>query len=238
MPIDLLVLSAALLTGLTGGLHCSAMCGGIAATLGPKARAQALSGALALNIGRIGSYTLAGLLAGSLGSVFVGLFRLPGLATGLRSAMGLLLMLVALRLLFPRRFAFKLPGSLWLWRGIEKIGTRLPAHGLLRYLGLGAVWGWLPCGLSTSVLLAAWLEADPVHSSLLMLAFGLGTLPLMTALSYSGARFSGFLNQRSWRLAFAATVFLAGAITAAAPWLAHAPGAHTWLQALGCRSLI
>ena len=30
MPVDLLVLGAALLTGLLGGAHCVAMCGGIA----------------------------------------------------------------------------------------------------------------------------------------------------------------------------------------------------------------
>ena len=74
MPIDVLVLSAAFLTGLLGGVHCTAMCGGIAAVLSPQARQHALPHALALNLGRIGSYSLAGLLAGTLGAVFVGVF--------------------------------------------------------------------------------------------------------------------------------------------------------------------
>lgn len=238
MPIDTLILGAALLTGLMGGVHCSAMCGGIAAVLGPQAKRNALPHALALNLGRIGSYTLAGLLAGTLGSVFVGIARLPDLAVALRSVMGLLLMLIALRLLFPRHFAFRVPGSTVLWRGLEKAKAHLPAKGMLRSVALGALWGWLPCGLSTSVLLAAWFEASPLHSSLIMLAFGLGTLPLMTAISYSGSRFGLMMAHRGWRTAVALSILLAGAVTAAAPWLMHSVGMHAWLQALGCRSLI
>lgn len=238
MPVDLLVLGAAFLTGLTGGVHCSAMCGGIAAVLSPQSRQHALSNALALNSGRIGSYTLAGLLAGSLGAVFVGWFRLPDIALGLRSVMGILLMLIALRLLFPRQFAFKVPGSTVLWRGLEKAKARLPAAGTARAIGLGAIWGWLPCGLSTSVLVAAWFEASPLHSALMMLAFGLGTLPLMTAISYSGSRFGLVLANRGWRTLLASLIFLAGAVTAMAPWLGHNIGVHAWLQALGCRSLL
>jgi sulfite exporter TauE/SafE len=238
MPIDVLVLSAAFLTGLLGGVHCTAMCGGIAAVLNPQARQSALPHALALNLGRIGSYSLAGLLAGSLGSVFVGVFRLPDLALGLRSMMGVVLMLIALRLLFPKQFAFKVPGSSILWRVIEKAKSLLPATGMRRTIGLGAIWGWLPCGLSTSVLLAAWFEASPLHSMLLMLAFGIGTLPLMTAISYSGSRFGLMLAQRGWRMLLASLIFLAGAGTAMAPWLIHSTGAHAWLEALGCRSLL
>lgn len=239
MPIDTLILTAAFLTGLMGGVHCSAMCGGIAAVLSPQqSRQNALPHALALNVGRIGSYSMAGLLAGTLGSVFVGWIRLPDLALGLRSLMGVMLMLIALRLLFPRQFAFKLPGSTVLWRSLEKAKFHLPATGLLRTIGLGVIWGWLPCGLSTSVLVAAWFEASPLHSSLMMLAFGLGTLPLMTAISYSGSRFGLVLTDRRWRALSAALIFIAGAITAAAPWLAHNIGAHAWLQALGCRSLV
>lgn len=238
MPVDLLILGAALLTGLLGGVHCSAMCGGIAAVLSPQSRQNAFANALALNAGRIGSYALAGLLAGSLGAVFVGWFRLPDIALGLRSVMGLVLMLIALRLLFPRQFAFKVPGSTVLWRGLEKAKSWLPAAGTARAVGLGAIWGWLPCGLSTSVLIAAWFEASPLHSTLMMLAFGFGTLPLMTAISYSGSRFGLALANRGWRTLFATLIFLAGAITAMAPWLVHSVGAHAWLQALGCRSLL
>jgi len=238
MPIDFLVLGAALLSGLMGGVHCSLMCGGIAASLNGQPKQQALPHALALNSGRIFSYTLAGLLAGLIGSAFVGIVRVPGLAIGLRSVMGLMLMLLALRMLFPRRFAFALPGNSRIWQMVSGLKRRLPESGLKRSFGLGALWGWLPCGLSTSMLLAAWLEASPLHSSLIMLAFGLGTLPLLTTISYSGARFQGLLGHKGLRSGMALVVFFAGLLTASAPWLMQAPALHGLLEALGCRSLV
>ena len=238
MPVDFLVLGAALLSGLMGGVHCTLMCGGIAVSLDAQAKTQALPHALMLNLGRISSYTLAGILAGGIGALFVGFIRIPELAVMLRSLMGLLLVLLALRMLFPKRFAFAVPGSSRVWIWLSGLKQRLPAKGLLRSFGLGAVWGWLPCGLSTSLLLAAWLEASPLHSGLLMLAFGLGTLPLMTAISYSGARLQHLLGHRGLRTGLALTVLFAGVMTAAAPWLMHAPGMHGLLSALGCRSLV
>ena len=237
MPIDFLVLSAAFLTGISGGLHCSLMCGGIASTLNAKSDGPAWGNALALNVGRIGSYTFAGLLAGTLGTAFVGVVRRPELALTLRSMMGLFLMLIALRLLFPKKLAFALPGNGLIWRFVSRLQGQLPSAYPWRALGSGALWGWLPCGLSTSVLPAAWLEASPLHSSLLILAFGLGTLPLMTAISISGARFSRILGNNGLRVSLALSVFFAGAITATAPWLMQVPELHRWLVLLGCRSL-
>ena len=238
MPVDFIVLGAALLTGLLGGAHCTLMCGGLATSLSAKNQANPFAHAMAMNLGRIGSYTVAGVLAGLIGSAFVGLVRIPNLPVMLRSVMGLVLMLIALRMLFPRQLAFTRVGNSAVWRLLSGIKGRLPQSGYPQSLATGALWGWLPCGLSTSVLIAAWFEASPLHSGLMMLAFGLGTLPLMTAISYSGARFQNLLGHRGLRTGLAVTVFVAGALTAAAPWLMHAPGMHGVLAALGCRSLI
>ena len=60
---------AALVAGLLGGVHCAGMCGGIAAALSTTARGPAFGRALAFNAGRIGSYTLAGTVAGAAGGV-------------------------------------------------------------------------------------------------------------------------------------------------------------------------
>jgi sulfite exporter TauE/SafE len=102
---------------------------------------------------------------------------------------------------------------------------------------MGLFWGWLPCGLSTTVLAAAWLEASALHGGLLMLAFGLGTLATMVPLTWSGARLAGLARARGWRLAGAGLVALAGVVTMAGPWLASQPAIHQVLVALGCRSL-
>lgn len=238
MPVDFLVLSAALLSGLMGGVHCTLMCGGIAVSLNGPVPPGSLSPAVLLNLGRITSYTLAGALAGGIGTLFIGVVRLPELAIALRSIMGLLLIGLALRVLFPRQLAFTIPGNGRIWRLVSGLKQHLPASGPLRSFGLGAVWGWLPCGLSSSLLLAAWLEANPLHSSLLMLAFGVGTLPLMTTISYSGARFQHRLGHHGWRIGLASMIFTAGLLTATAPWLVHVPGMQGVLVALGCRSTL
>src|SRR5689334_21699830 len=106
MPIDLPVLVAALLSGALGGLHCVAMCGGLATGLsacGPAGHGGRT--ALLLNLGRIGGYTLAGAIVGGLGGGLLGVVRIDGLATGLRAAVGAVMVLVALRLWRPRWFA-------------------------------------------------------------------------------------------------------------------------------------
>jgi sulfite exporter TauE/SafE len=114
----------------------------------------------------------------------------------------------------------------------------LPRSGAGRPLVAGFFWGWLPCGLSTTLLMAAWLEASALHGGLLMLAFGLGTLPLMTSLSWSGAHFSARLAQPSLRRVAAGLIAVAGVVTLLAPWLVHSPAMHEWLRVLGCRSAV
>jgi len=240
MPIDLIALSAALLSGVFGGAHCLAMCGGLATSLG-AARADAASWrhALLLNLGRIGGYTLAGALVGGLGSVLWRVVRIEGLALGMRSLVGVVLLLVAARMLFPLRFGGLTRISNAVWQRLRPWRDRLvPSSGVGRPVMLGLFWGWLPCGLSTTLLMAAWLEASAMHGALLMLAFGLGTLPLMTSLSWSGAHFSARLSQPSLRRAAAGLIAIAGVVTMFAPWLVHSPALHEWLRVLGCRSVV
>ena len=240
MPIDLLVLAAAALTGLLGGVHCVAMCGGIATTLGAAPMAgKALQSALLVNVGRVLGYALAGALVGGLGGGLLGLIRIEGLATGLRVLVGLVMIIAALRLLWPQRFhLLNTPGQ-HLWRWLQPLRERMvPASGPARPLVLGVFWGWLPCGLSSTMLVAAWLEASALHGGLLMLAFGLGTLPLMTSLSWSGAHFAARLAKPAWRGTAAALIAGAGLLTLLAPWLAVMPVMDSVLTALGCRSLM
>ena len=71
MPVDLMVLGAALLTGLLGGVHCAAMCGGIATGL--SAGSRGWWAALQPNLGRVGGYALAGAIVGGLGGGLPGL---------------------------------------------------------------------------------------------------------------------------------------------------------------------
>jgi hypothetical protein len=234
MPIDLLVLGAALLTGLLGSAHCGAMCGGIAVGLGSAGPApDAAYRAIATNVGRVLGYVAAGALVGGLGGGLLGVIAIDGLGTALRTGVGLVLLLAAVRITRPR-FAAAFP-ALPLWRWLAPLRAHVPADGPLRPWVMGLLWGWLPCGFSATVLAAAWLEADALHGAMLMGAFGLGTLPLMTSLGWSGARLG--LERPRWRLFGALAIGGSGVLTLAAPWLVSLPALHAALAALGCRSL-
>jgi sulfite exporter TauE/SafE len=152
--------------------------------------------------------------------------------------MGVVLLVAAARLLWPARLGFVARGGQWFWQKLRPVQARVvPAAGPLRPWALGLFWGWLPCGLSTTLLAAAWLEASALHGALLMLAFGTGTLATMLPITWSGARLGGLLKQRGWRIGGAAVIALAGLVTMAGPWLAAQPAIHDVLVALGCRSV-
>jgi sulfite exporter TauE/SafE len=235
MPIDWLTLLAALLSGLTGGLHCAAMCGGIATSFPAMGARGDLRYVIEPNLGRVLGYVIAGAVAGGIGGGIVAVARMPWLSTGLRAAVGLALVLAAVRLLDTRgRLAF-LRGNGAMWRWLRPLqGRLLPANSHARRIALGVLWGWLPCGLSTTLLAAAWLQADARNGALTMAAFGLGTLPVMLPLTWSGARLKLWLQHGRWRIGAALLILTAGLLTIAAPWLMHVPALHDTLAALGC----
>lgn len=239
MSIDWLVLGAAWLSGLLGSGHCAAMCGGIATSLGVSAHRQGAWDAAWINLARVTGYTLAGAIVGGLGSGLLAAARLTWIASGARMLVGVVLMLVAMRLLLPAgKLAFLARPAQGLWRLLQPLRRAvLPADTPAKRLALGMLWGWLPCGLSTTMLAAAWLQASALHGGLTMLAFGLGTLPLMIPLTWSGARAARFLDRGPTRRLLGSLVFVAGVLTLAAPWLASVPTLHQALATLGCRSL-
>jgi sulfite exporter TauE/SafE len=239
MPIDWLTWGAAALAGLMGGVHCAAMCGGIATGFSGMANSRSWRQALEPNLGRITGYVAAGAIVGTLGQGFVQLARSPALAAAVRIGVGMVLVVVAVRLLggnarlglLPRRGA-------GLWATLRPLQRALvPANTAGRRFALGMLWGWMPCGLSSTVLVAAWLQADALNAAGTMAAFGLGTLPVMLPLTWSGARLGQWLNRRSLRSLAGGLVLFAGLLTMSAPWLMQSPALHGLLSALGCQPL-
>lgn len=237
MSVDWLTLGAAALTGLMGGVHCAAMCGGIAtgiSAMGPRASWKF---AVEPNLGRVLGYTVAGAIAGGLGRGIVDIAGSQAFATGLRMAVGAVLVIVALRLLDRRgRLAFLAAPGAAAWSHLRPLQRRLlPADSSGKRIALGMLWGWMPCGLSTTLLAAAWLQADPVRGATTMAAFGLATLPVMLSLTWSGARIGQRLQRGGMRTAAAALILVSGLLTMAAPWLMRSPALHGALAALGCQ---
>lgn len=219
-----LLIATAFLAGLMGSAHCVAMCGGIATALGSVRGGTApVRHTLLYQLGRISSYGLIGGLAGTLGAA-VGLgFEASKWSAVLRIATALMVVLIGLDMALGRAFrpAWLRTPERWgarLWRRIAP-ATRAaqPLPPAARALALGVLWGWLPCGLVYSVLLAAAVSGSAVGGSLTMIAFGIGTLPAMLTLSYFGARL-GFLNGTFARL-------MGSVLVACGLWTASMPAA-------------
>lgn len=236
MPIDWLALGAALLTGLMGGVHCAAMCGGIAtgfSAMGPRAGWRY---AIEPNVGRVLGYVLAGAAVGLFGRALVDVANVDGLATALRAAAGAVLIIIGLRMLDRggRLAMLAKPGAA-VWNALRPLQRPLlPADRTHKRVALGMLWGWMPCSLSTTLLLAAWLQGDAMRGALTMAAFGFGTLPVMLPLTWSGARIGQRLQRGAARRWAAGLIMSAGAVTIAAPWLMQEPALHGPLAFLGC----
>ncbi len=223
MPELLALLGSAVMFGLLGGGHCIGMCGGLmgAMSLGIQAPARRTRLLLAYNLGRVTSYGVAGLLTGLLGHAVA---NGPG-ATVLRIIAALLLIAMGLYL-----------AGWWhglthierlgrgLWRHIQPLAGRLlPITSVPRALLVGALWGWLPCGLVYSILLWAALQGNALISAALMLAFGLGTMPVLLLTGLGAERARSLLRQRGLRVAGGVLVMLFGV------W--SLPGPHQrWLM--------
>ena len=208
------LLLAAFMAGLLGGMHCAAMCGGIACFLnaGQRGATPHWTYALSYNAGRILSYTLAGALAGAAGQAGL-LFRgwLP-LQQVFMTAAGLMLVLMALYLagVSPLIRGLEAAGTV-VWRHVQPLAQRvLPVDSAAKALGLGVVWGWLPCGMVYALLLLALSTGGAAQGALVMLAFGLGTLPNMLLLSGMARRVRQALMIRGARLAAAVVLAAAG----------------------------
>ena len=80
---------------------------------------------------------------------------------------------------------------------LRRLSALLPVRTLPQSLMLGVLWRWLPCGLVYSVLVAAVATGSPVQGGLLMLAFGLGTLPTLLAMGMAAVRLKKLL-QHLW----------------------------------------
>ena len=225
--------SAALLAGLLGSAHCLGMCAGISGLFAVNSsiaslRAQ-LPFALTYNLGRVASYAVLGVIVGSFGSVIVK--ASPSVASSVRIVSGMVIILVGLKVAFDLRLLNPIErmGST-LWARIAPAAKRLvPVTSLPRALGLGLVWGWLPCGLVYSVLLIAATSAAPDDGAAIMVAFGVGTMPAMVMTGIGAAQVSRVMRRRGTRLGMGLLIVAMGILTLAMPlsgWLTSQPHQH------------
>ena len=221
------VLAAAFATGLLGSAHCLGMCAGISGLFAAGATVASLRAqlplAIAYNIGRVTSYALLGTLIAAIGAGFVSV--IPAIAGPVRLASGLLIVLIGLQVAFNWRLLSVIEkAGAGIWNRIAPQAKRfIPATSMSRAAILGLFWGWLPCGLVYSALLLAATTASPSGGGLVMIAFGLGTVPAMVLSGLSASRLSAFMSRN--RLGAGLLIVILGIATAAMPALGVFGGA-------------
>ncbi len=216
-----LTLAMAFATGLFGALHCLGMCGGLAGGFFVQRQAQPrLAPQLIYHASRIFTYAVLG-MAGAWAGRSLAQTGLFGKAQGLLMiGVGLLILVLGLRLLLARPQRPALAPT----RGLEvrleprpreaynptsprlaasaaylEPKTRPPRLG--SSLLFGTLNGLIPCSLVFSIALKAAATGDPGRAGLLMLAFGLGTLPMMAAVTSFGAFVGARTRDLSARIA-------------------------------------
>jgi uncharacterized protein len=199
-------LITAFLVGLLGGVHCVGMCGGIVTTLTmglPRSVRGSLAAQMpfqfAYNAGRVAGYTLAGALAGALGTLMLRVMPLQQAQRVLFGVAALFMVALGLHLGgWWRGLAWLERAGAPLWVHLEPLGRRmLPVRSPWQALGLGLVWAWIPCGLVYSVLIWSVAAGSAGRGAALMLAFGVGTLPNLLGISLlAGA--AARLGEQAW----------------------------------------
>lgn len=225
-------LVTAFLTGLLGSAHCLGMCGGISGLFALHSSVRGLRRqlpmALVYNGGRLASYALLGFAVATVGSRFGGLS--PAVGKPVRLIAGAVIILIGLQIAFNLRALdiLERAGGM-VWERISPVAGRLlPVDSLPRALGLGLLWGLLPCGLVYSVLLVAATSLRSVDGTLIMLAFGIGTTPAMLMTGLGAARLAQVMQDRRTRLGAGLLIVMLGILTLFMPITAlMSPGPHS-----------
>jgi sulfite exporter TauE/SafE len=215
--IDATQASTAFILGLSGAGHCLGMCGGIAAALNlGGVRAPTIT--LAYNTGRITSYTLLGALLG----LAAASINISAWTIGLRYLAGLLLIGMGLYIAnWWRGMALLERAGSRLWQPVQRLSSKwLPLRRWPQAFALGLCWGLMPCGLIYSSLAWAATAQNAATSALMMLLFGLGTLPAMLATNFGAQGLQGFLRRRGLKQVIAVLLITSGA------WTLYITAAH------------
>ncbi|MFN3753800.1 sulfite exporter TauE/SafE family protein [Flavobacterium sp.] len=177
------MLYTAIIFGLVSSLHCIGMCGPIAMML-PVDRKNPTKKAfqiLLYHAGRLTSYATLGLLFGLLGK---GLY-LAGMQQRFSIVLGVLMILIAI---VPERFFAKYNFSKPIYKLISKVksslGNQFKRKTPDAFFTMGVFNGLLPCGLVYAALFGAIAMQNVTLGVTYMLLYGLGTIPLMSAVVY------------------------------------------------------
>ncbi|MFC4304470.1 sulfite exporter TauE/SafE family protein [Cohnella boryungensis] len=215
------------LAGLMGAPHCLVMCGGISSSYILNSPRNPMASAIAYHAGRITTYTVTGGLMGLIGSFL----NVAGAYIGLQSIASIVGGILIIVWTYKR---YALPYQ----HRIGVIGRRaneaLAAAGIRRewpgvYLS-GVMLGFIPCGLTYAMQIQAAASGTWAGGMLLLLVFGLSTLPVFILLTIFALRLNK-THRKGMRVTGAALAYIMGLLSilkglSANDWI---PGVHPWL---------
>jgi len=179
------MLWSAFLIGLFGSFHCIGMCGPIALALPiqNKSTINLISGRLLYNVGRAITYAVIGLLFGLIGQSL----SLAGFQQSVSIIAGILILLMVL---LPSKFSQKLyllkPAYGFTNFLKRKFRVLLKQKSIASTFFIGLLNGILPCGLVYIAVAGAIATGHYLDGAAYMFVFGIGTLPIMLAVSLAG----------------------------------------------------
>lgn len=229
MSVFLISLLAAFFVGLAGSAHCALMCGGISAAMtGSKVEKNRTSQVLAVQLGRVSSYVLAGIIAAILSTSALALLSTDFARSLVQVVLGLAWITIALQLLgYWQRVKFLPHIGTWFWKRLLPLRQYVwPIDSMPRAFAAGALWGWLPCGMSYSMVLVAAASASVVQAALMMAAFGLGTVPTLLIPALAAAKLQRIHLIPKVKTIIALAMIAFGAFTAVSPWLPNSIHEH------------
>ena len=187
------MLYTALLFGLFGSFHCIGMCGPIAFML-PIDRNQKVRGiwqTTLYHLGRIFSYALIGALFGLLGKGFY----FFGLQQQISIAVGLVMILSIVAPKLFSKFSISKPIYRFTSSIKNRLGQSLKRKESSTFFTIGFLNGLLPCGLVYMAMIASLTSTTMIEGVLYMMLFGLGTVPLMSAVVILG-NLTNYVNRQ------------------------------------------
>jgi len=232
------MLWSALIFGLLGSFHCVGMCGPIAFML-PVDRSNSIKKIIQIftyHLGRLLAYSLIGLFFGLVGkSLYI-----FGLQQQLSILIGVLMIVVVL---IPVKIFNKYNFSKPLYKIISRVksslGKALKKKTADTFLTIGFLNGFLPCGLVYMAVFASLAMQNAWQSSLYMVLFGLGTIPLMTSAIYLGKFLNSKMKQRIQKaipifVVIIGLLFILRGLGLGIPYLSPAPIIETASSAIEC----
>lgn len=193
--ISFQILSAALLLGIAGSLHCAGMCGPLilAMPFHHKGGSDGLKHLTVYHTGRIVVYVLLGILTGTIGKGVA----LAGIQKGLSIGAGFFLIVMAFTIWRFEFLVASIPGFSRYTGAVQRmIGRAMGKQGYQTSLSLGALNGMLPCGLVYGALAGAISTMEAAGGGIFMLLFGAGTLPMLLTVSLLGNKTGNRLRQK------------------------------------------